>query len=214
MSAEGESMKYIKEIKIKLDKNNYFVAIDFDRTITAKESSDSWDATGKLLGTDFTKRMNELYEKYRPIELDYKITFEEKNAAMEKWYQECMNLYYEYHLTEEKLRESIKVSNLTFRKGAEKFLETMHKQNVPVIILSAGIGNVIVQFLKENNCYYDNIFVISNFIEFDKNGNMKYFDKNMIHTLNKTMDGHLPNILQQKLNQRPYKLLFRRYGRR
>ena len=210
-------MIYINKEKLNYLKpniNNMYVAIDFDRTITGQQSSDSWDATGKLLGEEFAKKLNELYEKYRPIELDYTITFEEKNTAMEKWYKECMDLYYEYNLTEGKLEKSIKESNLIFRKGLEKFLKSMYEQNVPVIILSAGIGNVIVQFLEENNCLYDNIFVISNFIEFNKNGNMEHFNKPMIHTLNKTMKGHLPNKLQENLDKRKYKLLFRRYDRR
>jgi hypothetical protein len=94
--------------KIKLKKENFYVAIDFDRTITSLESADSWDATGKCLGEELNQKMYELYQIYRPIELDYTITFEEKNRAMEKWYKECMNLYFEYHLTKEKLNESIR----------------------------------------------------------------------------------------------------------
>ena len=168
-------MKYIKKVKldkIKLDKTNMYVAIDFDKTITATESEDSWDATGKMLGKEFETKLSNLYKKYRPIELNYQITFEEKNKAMENWYQECMNLYYEYHLTKDKLEKSIQKSNLIFRSGAKEFLAHMNKYNIPVIILSAGIGNVIEIFLKENKCYYNNIFIISNFISFDKDGKM------------------------------------------
>ena len=149
-----------------------YVAIDFDKTITATESEDSWDATGKMLGKEFETKLSNLYKKYRPIELNYQITFEEKNKAMENWYQECMNLYYEYHLTKDKLEKSIEKSNLIFRSGAKEFLAHMNKYNIPVIILSAGIGNVIEIFLKENKCYYNNIFIISNFISFDKDGKM------------------------------------------
>ena len=105
--------------KIKLDKTNMYVAIDFDKTITATESEDSWVATGKMLGKEFETKLSNLYKKYRPIELNYQITFEEKNKAMENWYQECMNLYYEYHLTKDKLEKSIQKSNLIFRSGAK-----------------------------------------------------------------------------------------------
>ena len=83
----------------------------------------------------------------------------------------------------------------------------MYENNIPVIILSAGIGNTIEQFLKANNCYYNNIFIISNFIEFDEKGNMKKFEGNLIHTLNKTMKGHLPKEFDCKLQQKGYKLL-------
>ena len=117
-------MKYLnneKIEKVKLDKNNMYVVIDFDRTITSNESADSWDATGLELGEEFNKKLGDLYKKYRPVELDYTITFKEKNKAMEKWYQECMDLYYKYGLTKEKLEKSIEESKIIFRKDAIKF---------------------------------------------------------------------------------------------
>ena len=99
-------MKYInkeKLEKIKLAKSNFYVAIDFDKTITARESCESWDASGNILGEEFKKKSNLLAQKYEPIELDYHISFEEKNKAMEEWYYGSMKLYYEYQLTTEKL---------------------------------------------------------------------------------------------------------------
>ena len=174
--------------KLKINKNNVYVAIDFDKTITTGESIDSWSVAGSLLGENFAKELNGFYKIYRPIELDYKIELEEKEKAMIEWYQKCMNLYYKYHLTQEKLAASIQKSNLIFRDGAKEFLQKAYQENIPIIILSAGIGNVIEQFLKETNCYFDNIYIIGNFIEFDENGNMKKFDHSkIVHTLNKTM---------------------------
>ena len=204
-------MKYINKEKlkeIKLNNNNFYVAIDFDRTITARQSCDSWDASGILLGDNFKKESYELYKKYSPIELEYKISFEAKNKAMEEWYYGAMNLYYKYHLTKDTLIESINKSNLIFRKGAKEFLEKMYKENIPVVILSAGIGNVIEQFLKKNNCLYSNIFIISNLIEFDKNGNIEKYTGKLIHTLNKTMEGHVTPELTEKTKNREYRLLF------
>ena len=66
-------MKYINEKKIeKLDINssNLAIAIDFDKTITAKTSMDSWGASGLLLGKEFKEKLEKLYIKYRPVELD------------------------------------------------------------------------------------------------------------------------------------------------
>lgn len=91
-------MRYIKKVKldkIKLDKTNMYVAIDFDKTITATESEDSWDATGKMLGKEFETKLSNLYKKYRPIELNYQITFEEKNKARKIGIKSVMNLYYD-----------------------------------------------------------------------------------------------------------------------
>lgn len=190
-------------------KNKYYIVTDFDRTITSFESVDSWDASGSLLGEEFIKNSEELYQKYAPIELDYTISIQEKNKAMEKWYEECMNNYYNYNLTLEKLNKSIENSKLEFKKGAKKFLEQANKNNIPVIILSAGIGNVIEKFLKDNNCYFENMYIISNFIEFDSNGNMIKFDNSkIIHTLNKTLENHLPEAWQKKIDEKEKALLF------
>lgn len=57
-------------------------------------------------------------------------------------------------------------------------------KKVPVIILSAGIGNAIETFLNNEKCYYDNIYIISNFIEF-KEDKMQKFTASLIHSMNK-----------------------------
>ncbi len=204
-------MKYYntdKSKNIKINKNNTYLVLDFDRTITSNDSEDSWDVAGKLLGKDYTKKMREYYQIYRPIELDYKIKRNEKEQAMIQWYGKCMDLYYQFHLTQEKLRESVKQSNLIFRNGAKEFLKKAYQQNIPIIILSAGIGNVIEEFLKQHNCYFNNIFIISNFIEFDEIGKIKKFNNTkIIHSLNKTTKNRLPENLTKKLKNKKYKIL-------
>lgn len=198
-----------KKEKLDINDENVYFILDFDKTITDVKGTDSWDASGKLLGQEFKAKLDELYQKYRPIELDYTISEIKKNDEMLKWYSEVMELYYKYNLTQEKLVKSVLESNLILRKGLKEFFKDMHDNNVPIIILSAGIGNVIVEFLKNNYMYYDNIlYIISNFIEFDQNGNMKKYDnKKIIHSSNKTMKKHLPENIDKELKKRKYKIL-------
>lgn len=206
-------MKYINSNKLEelnIDKKSTYLVIDFDRTITSFESVDSWDAIAKpeVSGNEIKLEMTKLYEKYRPIEINYDISREEKEKAMETWYTECMNIYYKHKLTEHKLKLSVKSSNLIFREGAKEFLEKLNKYNIPVIILSAGIGNTIEQFLKENDCYFDNLFIISNFITFDGIGNIEKFDNSkIIHSLNKTTETHLTKEFESKIEGRKNKIL-------
>ena len=205
-------MEYINTKKIEkfnFNDTNYYVVIDFDRTITSKESEDSWSAVAnkEVINNELIEKMDELYQIYRPIELDYNISFEEKERLIEKWYQDVMDLYYQYNLTKEKLEKSVAKSNLIFRNGMKEFLDKLQRQNIPVIILSAGIGNVIEQFLRANNCYFTNMHVISNFIEFDEKGNMKKYNKKMIHSLNKTIVGKLSLKLQKEIETKEYAIL-------
>ena len=199
----------INRLKEKMNADNICIFIDFDRTITSKDSEDSWAASAnkKAMGEGLSKELDSYYEKYDPIELDYTMDIKQKERYMEEWYKKCMDLYYAYHLTRDKLKESIDNSKLTLREWAKDFLLKLYKENVPVIILSAGIGNVIEQSLKKEECYYDNIHIISNFIKFDDNGNMIKFSDNMIHSLNKNID-KLGNInLKKKIKTKEYKIV-------
>ena len=204
-------MEYIKEEilkNIKLTKENVYILLDFDKTITTYNSLDSWGVAGMAADEGCEVEENKLYEKYRPIEMDYNISYEEKNRQMEIWYNSCMNLYYKYHLNKYKLQEAVKNSGLIFRKGAREFLQYTYENNIPVIILSAGVGSVIKEFLKEKNCFFDNIFLISNTFIYDENGNAYGLENSLIHTMNKTVERHLKGKIKEEFDKRPYKLLF------
>lgn len=207
-------MRYFNNNKLNelsFNSGNTVIVMDFDRTITSYDSSDSWDAVAnpKFVAQGIRSDMDKLYKKYRPIEMDYNISRQKKLKQMETWYSECMNLYYKYNLTKEQIKNSIQVSDVKFRKGAKELLILAHDNKIPVIILSAGIGNTITQFLKDNNCLFnDTMYIISNFIEFDDNGKViKFDDSKIIHSLNKTMNGHLPEEFIKKVKDKQYKML-------
>lgn len=204
-------MKYInieKLEKIKLTKNNFYTVIDFDATITAENSASSWGVPEYYLPNEMKSKSAKLVGIYEPIEIDTTIGFEEKEKKMIEWYTQNIELFYEYGLTKEMLEKAVSKTDLIFRNGAIEFLKCMYENNIPVIILSAGIGNAIELFLEANNCYYKNIFIISNFLEFDENGKMKKYDnKNLIHTLNKATKNHLPDCIYKKVKERENRLL-------
>ncbi len=203
------SKKKINELKQKINKDNICVFMDYDKTITSSESEDSWatSANKKVMGKEITNALNKYCEKYEPIELDYTIDKIEKEKYMIEWYTKSMDLYYTYHLTKEKLKQCVYNSRLELRKGAKEFLFELYKNNIPLIILSAGIGNVIERFLKEENCYYNNITIISNFIKFDESGNMIKFSDTIIHTLNKNIDKLSDYKLKEKIEEKEYRIV-------
>ena len=202
------SKKKINELKQKINKDNICVFMDYDKTITSSESEDSWatSANKKVMGKEITNALNKYCEKYEPIELDYTIDKIEKEKYMIEWYTKAMDLYYTYHLTKEKLKQCVYNSRLELRKGAKEFLFELYKNNIPLIILSAGIGNVIERFLKEENCYYKKIKIISNFIKFDENGNMKKFQDNLIYTCNKDID-KLQDVKKKEIEKKEYRIV-------
>lgn len=157
-----------------------------------------------LLG--FKRDCLALYEKYAPIELDYSLDVDTKSNYMKNWYIEVMNLTYSYGLTYDILKKCVFYGNIIFRDGIKDFLYDLYIKNIPVIILSAGIGNVILETLKLNNCLYDNIYIVSNFIDF-KNNLMLPFSSEIIHTCNKSIN-ILSSHISNKIIDKDYILLF------
>ena len=69
-------MKYVnsnKLEKLKINSENTYLVIDFDKTITTEESRDSWDIAREFLGKEIKEEMELLYKKYRPIEINYTV---------------------------------------------------------------------------------------------------------------------------------------------
>ena len=174
--------------KIKLNSNDFYVVADFDRTLTEGASDSTWGifANANQVGKEYKEKRTALYNKYRPIEIDPNISEEEKSKAMTEWWQLHINLFYEYGVKEEAVKNAVRLGNMKYRNGAKEFLRKMNELNVPVIIVSAGIGNVIEEFLKLEEDLYSNIKIISNFIVFE-NGEFKGIAGEIIHALNKNV---------------------------
>lgn len=200
--------KKINDLKQKINKDNICVFMDYDKTITSSKSDDSWDASAneKVMGKNITKDLEKYYREYGSIEFDYQIDKAKREKYIIEWYDKCMDLYYQYGLTKEKLKKSINHSKLILREGFKDFLFQLYKNQVPVIIFSAGIGNVIEECLKNEQCYYENITIISNFIKFDENGNMIKFSDDMIHSLNKNIDKTNDDKLKEKIKEKEYRI--------
>ena len=80
--------------KTKLTNHNYYILLDFDKTITSKESLDSWMALVdiEIYGETCQKEMETLNAYYAPIEFDYTIEKKKKEQYIEQWYQKSMDL--------------------------------------------------------------------------------------------------------------------------
>lgn len=199
-----------QEKKRTINSNNYYVVIDFDKTITASNSLDSWMAVidFNIYGEACKKEIQKLNAKYAPIELDYQISKKEKEQYMIEWYQKSMDILYRYGLTKTNLQKTLTRGGLILREGAKEFFKNLNDSQIPVIILSAGIGNVIEEFLKQQEIYFNNIHIISNFIQF-KGDNMLKFEGELLHSMNKTIEGKLPTNWQDKISKAQYAILLR-----
>lgn len=180
-----------------------YVLADFDRTITVGNSEGSWSILSKSekVPKGYIDEAQELYEHYRPIEVDESLDEETKNELMVEWWNKHINLFPKYQISEEIVSNAARDLNvMSFRKGGREFLENMRDRNIPVIIISAGIGNFIEQFFEVNDCWFENVNIVSNFIEF-KNGIAVGISDMVIHSLNKN-EVALPKEIKELVKNR------------
>lgn len=185
--------------------NNYYVITDFDRTLTTKDSEPSYGIIPKFLGGECLEKRTKIYNHYRPIELDYTLEKTEKQKIMRQWAKESFTLLSKF-TTEDIIDKSLENANIYLRDGAREFLYDMYKNNIPVVIMSAGIGNVIKRFLEIQNVLYSNIILVANFFDF-KDGEAYIDINNVIATSNKTYE-KIPVQLRNKLQKIDKCLLF------
>ena len=191
-----------------IDYSNIYVLADFDKTITNGSSKTSWSilSESNLVPNEYKEERNALYEKYRPIEVNENLDYIERCNLVKEWYIKHIELFIKYKITKEIFEEA--ASNLRvmeFREGAKEFLKFLHDKNIPLIIISAGIGNFIECFLRHNNCYSDNIYISSNKIIFENNIATKV-DSSIIHSLNKN-EVSLPEDIKNRVLNRSKVLL-------
>lgn len=185
------------------DWSNIYVVADFDRTITNGSSKTSWSilATSDEVPKEYIKDRQDYYDIYRPIEIDETMDFESRSAKVKEWFRLHIELFVKYGIREElfeKAANDLRV--MEFRSGAKEFLKFLYDHDIPLVIISAGIGNFIISFLKNHDCFYDNIYVASNIIVF-KDGVASGVDANIIHSLNKN-EVSLPKHIKKKIEGR------------
>ena len=174
-----------KKIPISKDQlNGYYVVTDFDRTITNGASKTSWSILSEsdLVPKSYAQERQELYDYYRPIEIDESLDFTMRSALVSEWYRKHIDLFVKYKLSEEvfiKAGSDLRV--MQFRDGAKDFLA----------------------FLHDNN--YDNIYICSNRIIF-KDGVAVGVDTNITHSLNKN-EVALPEEIKKKLVAKKHVIL-------
>lgn len=89
----------------------------------------------------------------------------------------------EYHID---LRGMAEEAHISLRPRVETVLSMCHKVNIPFLVFSAGIGNVIDEVLKEKKLFYPNMHIVSNMMHFDEQGYCDSFLDPLIHVFNKS----------------------------
>nr|AAC67350.1 hypothetical protein [Arabidopsis thaliana] len=84
-----------------------------------------------------------LYDHYHPLEISPVIPIDEKTKLMEEWWGKTHELLIEGGLTYDAIKKSVANSSIAFREGVSELFEFLEKKEIPVLIFSAGLADVI-----------------------------------------------------------------------
>ena len=54
------------------------------------------------------------------------------------------------------------------REGYQLFFDRLHEHSIPLLIFSAGIGDVLEEVIRQENVFHSNVKVVSNYMDFDE----------------------------------------------
>lgn len=75
---------------------------------------------------------------------------------------------------------------LELRPGIKPLLGLCYKNEIPFLVFSAGIGNVIEEILKQHKVMFPNMHIVSNMMKFNDEGVCVDFEEPLIHAFNKS----------------------------
>lgn len=195
---EADFKEKISRIRVAGD-NQLHVVADFDKTLTVghmvgRRSTSTWDSF--TLSPDYMAKQREMYEYYRPIEIDPSIELEKKKVAMKEWWNRHLDLLIDCGLTFQGIKKAVDDGAIIPRRGFSDLLELLSQRGIPLLIFSAGLGDVISEYLNRQGLITPTLHIISNFFEFDASGKAIKFKGNPIHSFNKS---------ENELSHEPYR---------
>ncbi|CAI0410671.1 unnamed protein product, partial [Linum tenue] len=166
------------------------VIADFDATLTKYivngRRGDSSHGLLRQENAEYDAKRLALYQYYHPLEFSPSIPIEEKTKLMEEWWGKTHNLLIEGGLTYDSIKESVAASEIAFREGVVELFEFLEERDIPVLIFSAGLADIIEEVLRQKiHRSFKNVRIVSNRMEFNRDGRLISFKGKLIHSLNK-----------------------------
>ncbi len=144
-------------------------------------------------------KFEELRDKYLPIEHDPHMSREDKTPFMIEWWTKSLQLTVQTGITRENINEIVKNSNTHLKEGCQWFFYTLERHDIPLLIFSAGLGNIIQEWINHECGLFKNMKIISNFMKFNNETNaIVGFEGSIIHIFNKN-EGVLIDTEYEKL---------------
>ncbi|XP_056597046.1 cytosolic 5'-nucleotidase 3 [Triplophysa dalaica] len=168
------------------------VISDFDMTLTRFAYNGKRCPTchnilenDKLISEECKAELQNLLNTYYPIEIDCTRSPEEKLPLMVEWWTKAHDLLVQQKIRKDDLAHVVRESEARLRDGYKEFFHHLKVMCVPLLIFSAGIGDVLEEVIRQAGVFYSNVKVVSNYMDFDESGVLRAFKGQLIHIYNK-----------------------------
>ncbi|XP_059366104.1 cytosolic 5'-nucleotidase 3-like [Carassius carassius] len=168
------------------------VISDFDMTLTrfsynGKRCPTSHNImdNSKLISEECKAELKNLLDTYYPIEIDSRRSVEEKLPLMVEWWTKAHELLVQQKISKDSLAVIVRESEAMLRDGYQQFFDHLHQMSVPLLIFSAGVGDVLEEVIRQAGVFHPNVKVFSNYMDFDESGVLQAFKGELIHIYNK-----------------------------
>ncbi|OQS02223.1 pyrimidine 5'-nucleotidase (UMPH-1), partial [Thraustotheca clavata] len=182
---------------IKDGPNQLLFIADFDYTLTPYynvsggrgHSCHGMLASSKVLSDEFFTKSNHLFQKFYPIEISPLLAHDEKEPHMIEWWTREHGLFVEYNMHRHHVEAAVNKSDIEFRSGFGPLFQDLATLNVPTLIFSAGLADVIYNVLRKvhgETILTPNLHIVSNVMKFQEpSGKLLGFEDPLIHCHNK-----------------------------
>ncbi|CAG8445642.1 6080_t:CDS:2 [Acaulospora colombiana] len=159
----------------------------FTSTGERNQSSHRILESSSRLTDEYKGKVEALFSYYYPIEISMEKSKDEKISDMIEWWEKSHKLLIEQNLSKQDIEEMVTESTVEMRPGVDQFIEKCKNYDIPFLIFSAGIANVIEQVLTMKGLLHArNMHIVSNQMGFnEKTGRCDHFKEPLIHTFNK-----------------------------
>ncbi|XP_040047967.2 cytosolic 5'-nucleotidase 3 [Gasterosteus aculeatus] len=211
---DPQRVQEILESMVKAGSNTVQVISDFDMTLTRFAYNGKRCPTchnildnSRLISNDCKVELKELLDTYYPIEIDCTRPVDEKLPLMVEWWTKAHEILVQQEIKKDQLAVAVRESEAKLRDGYQLLFDHLHEHSIPLLIFSAGIGDILEEVIRQAGVFHPNVKVFSNYMDFDESGVLRAFKGELIHIYNKREGALLNTGHFQELRTRPNVLL-------
>lgn len=211
---DPQRVEEILQSMVKAGSNTVQVIADFDMTLTRFAYKGKRCPTchnildnSNLISNECREELKVLLDTYYPIEIDSARSIAEKLPLMVEWWTKAHKILVQQKIRKDLLATAVRDSDAMLREGYQLLFDHLHEHSIPLLIFSAGIGDILEEVIRQAGVFHSNVKVFSNYMDFDESGLLKAFKGELIHIYNKREGALLNTGHFEELRTRPNVLL-------